>query len=81
MILRATMPLDSSRCGACRTENGDGTTEETLLDGLAEARHFFARFLVCKQKMILPSPDYNGRKVTTAMQPMQAKLIGSCIDT
>jgi hypothetical protein len=39
------MPFDSGSCGACCAENGDGTTEETLLDGLAEARHFFARFL------------------------------------
>jgi hypothetical protein len=45
MILRTTMPLDSSRCGRCSAHNGNSTTEETLLDGLAEARHFFARFL------------------------------------
>ena len=75
------MPFDSGSGGACSAEYGDGTTEETLLDGLAEARHFFARFLVCKQKMILQRPKYNGRKVTTAMQPMQAGLIGSCIGT
>lgn len=45
MVLWTTMSLDSSRCGACCAKNGDRTTEETLLDGLAEARHFFARFL------------------------------------
>jgi hypothetical protein len=39
------MSFDSGSCGACCTENGECTTEETLLDGLAEARHFFARFL------------------------------------
>ena len=75
------MSFDSSRCGACSAEYGDGTTEETLLDGLTNAGHFFARFLVCKQNMILEQPIYNGRFDTTAMQPMQAELIRSCIGT
>jgi hypothetical protein len=55
MILRTTMSLDSGRCGACCADDGDRTTEETLLDGLAEARHFFARFLRLQAEDVTPT--------------------------
>jgi hypothetical protein len=79
MILRPAMPLDSSGCGACGAENGDGTTEETLLDGLADGRHCLLSFFFSKLKMMLPPTKYNGLKVSPAMQPMQVALTKPCI--